>query len=383
MCKVVLVYGETYLKYDFGPTHPLRPERYRLTVELIKALDLVKHGIIELQQPRQATDDELSLVHNRDYIDFVKAASLTGYGYLDYGDTPAFKGVYEVSAYKVGGSLVAADLVMTGKCDHAFNIGGGLHHAASGRAAGFCVFNDVAITAKYLLEKYKVKRLLIVDFDAHHGDGTQEVLYNEPRALKIDLHESGRYLYPGKGFVDEMGEGDAKGFMVNVPLPPDTFNDAYLKAFDEVVVPLFKNFKPEVVIQQTGVDTHYTDILTHMALTSKGYRSYLKAMHSLVHEVGAKYVMLGGGGYSLSAVSRVWTIATSIVAGREIPVNLELPDGWKKLYQSITYAELPSIIDDEKEPELSEARKERVMREVEESIAEVKSKIFPLHGLSP
>ena len=362
-CKTAFLYDDDYLGYDFGPAHPLRPKRYKDTFELLQKLgvfdETVKH-----YRPSRATEEDLMLVHSPEYIQRVKKQCETGTGYLDYGDTPARRGVYEASCAKVGGSILGADLIMRGDVNHAFNVGGGLHHATRDSAAGFCVFNDVAIAARHLQKRQGLKRIAIVDVDGHHGDGTQRTFYREP-ILTISLHRyGGGFLgrfYPGTGAVDEIGEGDGTGYSVNVPLPMGTFDEAYLEAFNEIVPPLIEKYRPEILLNQFGVDTHYQDPLVGLALTTKSYVEISSTLHRLAHRIsGGRYLIFGGGGYEPSNVSRCWALMFINVAEVK-PKDEEL---YRGLFDKDTRAQNPEIL-----------------RRVRETIKDVKKTIFPLHGL--
>jgi len=371
--KMGIVYSDVYLKYDFGRGHPLNPYRLKLFFDLLKCYGLLEK--VEHVEPRMASEEELLLVHNREYIERVKRLSEKGHGMLDFGDTPAFKGMFEASCYLVGGTLVAVDMVMSGRCLHAFNPGGGLHHADRNRGAGFCVFNDIAVAVRYLLDKLNVKKVMVLDIDVHHGDGTQWILYSESRALKVDFHESGFYLYPGTGFVDEVGGGEGYGFMVNVPLPPRTHDDAYLYAFKEIVPVLAEEFKPDVIIHQCGVDTHFEDPLAHLALTTRAYAEIAEIMHDIAHKVtGGKYIMVGGGGYEVATVARAWTIMVSKVLGVEL--QNELPQEWIVEFKNLMGYDPPKTLYDTTKPLISEGVWRSIMADVEHVVKEVKRR-FP------
>jgi len=361
--KTAFLYHDDYLGYDFGPVHPLKPKRYKDTFELLQKLgvfdETVKH-----YRPSRATEEDLMLVHSQEYIHRVKRQCETGTGYLDYGDTPARRGVYEASCAKVGGSILGADLIMHGDVNHAFNVGGGLHHATRDSAAGFCVFNDVAIAARHLQRRHGLKRIAIVDVDGHHGDGTQRIFYKEP-ILTISLHRYGGGIlgrfYPGTGTVDELGEGEGKGYSVNVPLPMGTSDEAYLEAFNEIVPPLIEKYDPEILLNQFGVDTHYQDPLVGLALTTKSYVEVSSALHRLAHRFSSdRYLIFGGGGYEPSNVSRCWALMFITVAGVR-PKNEEM---YEELLDREIQADSPEIL-----------------RKVRGTIKEVKDTIFPLQGL--
>jgi acetoin utilization protein AcuC len=360
--KSAFLYHEDYLKYNFGPVHPLKPQRYKDTFELLQKLGVfdeqVKH-----YKPDRATEDDLQLVHSPEYIRMVKSKCATGTGYLDYGDTPARRGVYEASCAKVGGSILGADLVM-GEVNHAFNVGGGLHHARRNSAAGFCVFNDVAIAARHLQQRHGVKKIAIVDVDGHHGDGTQQIFYKEP-ILTISLHRYGGGLfgrfYPGTGTVDEIGEGDGRGYSVNVPLPVGTFDDAYLEAFNALVPPLIEQYKPDVLLNQFGVDTHYQDPLVGLSLTTKSYVGVSSVLHDLAHKVsGGRLLVFGGGGYEPRNVSRCWAVMFLTLAG----VTPKDDAMYKGLFDKDV-----------------KAKDAKILAEVRQTIRNVKETIFPLHNL--
>ncbi len=360
--KSAFLYHDDYLGYNFGPVHPLKPQRYKDTFELLQTLGVfdeqVKH-----YKPYRATEDDLELVHSPEYIGMVKSKCATGTGYLDYGDTPARRGVYEASCAKVGGSILGADLVM-GEVDHAFNVGGGLHHARRNSAAGFCVFNDVAIAARHLQQRHGVKRIAIVDVDGHHGDGTQQIFYKEP-ILTISLHRYGGGLfgrfYPGTGRVAEIGEGDGRGYSVNVPLPVGTFDDAYLEAFNELVPPLIEQYKPDVLLNQFGVDTHYQDPLVGLSLTTKSYVVVSSLLHDLAHKVShGRLLVFGGGGYEPRNVSRCWAVMFVTMAG-VTPKD-------EAMYEDLFDGDI-------------EAEDSKILAEVRQTIRNVKETIFPLHNL--
>jgi acetoin utilization protein AcuC len=374
------VYSEDYMKYDFGPTHPLRPIRLKLTYDLLRETKVLSDPSIETYLPRQATENELLMVHTKEYIDEVKSFSKTGVGYLDSGDTPAFKGIHEATSLAVGGSIVAADLVIKGKVLHVFNPAGGLHHAGVSHAAGFCVYNDIGVAVRHLQREYGVKKIAIVDLDVHHGDGTQEIFNKERNVLTIDIHETGRFLYPGGGFPSESGEGEAKGSKVNVPLPPLTGNDCYLRAFDELVPPLLRAFRPEVIVNQFGVDTHFDDPLAHLRLTIEAYSTLASRLHSLAHELcGGKLIVLGGGGYKPENVARAWTVMVSTL--NDINLSNEIPKEWIEFCRQNLKTEPPKTFSDEHENFINKIEREHITNELDEVIREIKNRIFPIYSI--
>jgi acetoin utilization protein AcuC len=352
--RVHLVYSPEFLSYDHGPQHPLRPVRVRLTRELISAYGLIDGDGVEEVPTRVASDEELRLVHTERYLDAVRRAGngepgewwRFGFG---PGDNPIFPQMHEASARVAGASLVAAEAVVSGRAEHSFNPAGGLHHAMPERASGFCVYDDPAIAIAWMLEN-GVERVAYVDVDVHHGDGPQAIFYEDPRVLTISLHESGRYLFPGTGFVDERGEGEAEGTKVNVPLPPYTSDDSWLEAFREVVPPIVRRFGPQVLVTQLGCDTHHTDPLAHLGLTTRGYREAAKILHELAHQAaGGRWVATGGGGYQWArVVPRAWTIYFAEMAAREIPD--ELPESWRTLASGEAGGRLPDRLSEDPPP---------------------------------
>ena len=257
-------------------------------------------------------------------------------------------------------------MVMSGKLSHSFNPSGGLHHAHPERASGFCIFNDPAVVIAHLKSKYHVKRLLYLDIDAHHGDGVMYGYYEDPSVLDIDFHESGRFLFPGTGFPDETGEAEAKGLKFNIPLLPGTGDEAYLAAFRELVPALVKNYRPEIILVQCGADGHLDDRLAHLRLTTYVYSEVVGEMHRLAHELcNGRFLLFGGGGYTLANVPRVWTVAFAKLAGVEL--SGEIPSDWSKEFRSETEDDPPTSIYD-----LSTKDNEQTMSEVQRILAELR-----------
>ena len=343
--KTILLYSEKFLDYNLGPFHPLRPVRVKLTHDLIQTKGLLSENSSKATLPRVASEEEILLFHEPNYVRLVQMYSDRGSGLLDAGDTPAFKGCYEATSLVVGASLEACDQIMTGKFAHAFNPSGGLHHAHPERASGFCIFNDPAISINYLRKKYDVKRLVYLDIDAHHGDGVMYGFYNDPALLDIDFHESGKYLFPGTGFPDETGGSEAKGLKLNVPLLPGTGDEAYLRAFHKLVPNIVRKFRPEIILVQCGADGHANDRLAHLRLTTNMYVEVVSEMHNLAHEIcEGRFLLFGGGGYTLANVPRVWTLAFATLAG--IKLDNEIPEEWAREFHKLTEEDAPNELHD-------------------------------------
>ena len=348
----------------------------KLTRELIAAYGMLDGGSVEELAPPVATDDELRLVHTRAYIDAVRRAGAGEpgewwrYGFGP-GDNPIFPDMHEASARVAGGSILAARVLVEGRFDHAFNPAGGLHHAMPDRASGFCVYDDPALAIAWLLE-HGVERVAYVDVDVHHGDGPQAVFYGDSRVLTISLHESGRYLFPGTGFTDERGAGEAEGTKVNVPLPPYTSDGAWRAAFREVVPPLVEGWKPDVLVTQLGCDTHHTDPLAHLALSTTAYRETATDFHELAHRAaGGRWLATGGGGYQWArVVPRAWTIYFAEMAERRVPD--EIPSSWLELARGESSAPVPDRLSEE-----GPDRRPDVTAEVERVLAAVRASSLP------
>jgi acetoin utilization protein AcuC len=301
-CRACLVYDESLISYDFGPTHPMNPIRVGLTVDLAGRLGVLDR--LPLVPAPDATDDEVATVHSPALIEAVMAAGSDGgranpeFG-LGSDDNPIFPHMHEAARHVVGASIEAARQVWTGAVDHAANIAGGLHHAMPDRTSGFCVYNDVAVAIRWLLDN-GAEKVAYVDVDVHHGDGVEQIFYDDPRVLTVSLHETGQMLFPGTGFPADSGGPDATGSAANVALPPGTADAGWLRAFHAVVPPLVREFAPDVLVTQQGCDSHRDDPLAHLALSVDGQRASYLALHDLAHEAaGGRWVAFGGGGYAV------------------------------------------------------------------------------------
>ncbi len=322
MPKTAFVYSDAYLNYDYGPTHPLRIIRLKLTYDLINAYSLLTLPSVQSISTTEAKEKDLSTFHGEEYLSILKHANsgrLAGNAYclgLGPGDNPIFPGVYDFSLLVTGATLQAIDFVADGKGAVAFNIAGGLHHAMKSRASGFCYINDPVIGITRLLSRGK--RVAYIDIDAHHGDGVQQAFYETNQVLTISLHETGHTLFPGTGFEYEIGKGEGEGYAVNLPFPHETDDDVYVWAFEEVVPELIHAFRPDIVVSQLGVDTFYDDPLTNLHLSIFGYEKVVKK----IKELAPRWVALGGGGYNISNVARAWTLAWAVMNGVELQEDL-------------------------------------------------------------
>ncbi len=320
--SLAIVYSPQMKNYDFGPGHPFRGDRYDNFMRLLKE----KVSDFEVVEPRYASDEEILLVHDKGYIDFLESASriwLPSSRFLS-PDTPLQPGIGRAARLIAGSSLTAGELVWEGKFTCAIGVGGGMHHARRNYGAGFCIYNDVAICTKNLMQKYGLERILILDTDAHAGDGTSEIFYQDPRVLFIDLHQDPRTLYPGTGFSYEIGDGNGKGYTVNVPLPPGASDKAYEYVLDEIFTPLAEGFNPEIIIRNGGSDPHFADELTNLGLTLNGLRMIGRKVRETADKVcHGKVVDLPGSGYNPRVLPYGWL---SLVCGvAKINIELEEP----------------------------------------------------------
>ncbi|WP_036325293.1 acetoin utilization protein AcuC [Microbispora sp. ATCC PTA-5024] len=381
---VRVVWDDRLVSYDFGPGHPLAPVRVELTMELARDLGVLDGADVIGCAP--ATDDELALVHSRDYIASVKEVSRTGRPDLRHGlgteDNPAFAGVHEASALVAGATLAAARAVWSGEAEHAVNVAGGLHHAMPAAASGFCVYNDPAVAIAWLLSQ-GASRVAYVDVDVHHGDGVQAMFLDDPRVLTISLHESPRTLFPGTGFPHETG---AEGTAVNVALPAGCGDTGWLRAFHAVVPPLLRHFAPEVLVTQQGCDSHALDPLAHLMLSLDGQRTAYAALHRLAHETaGGRWIAVGGGGYELvRVVPRAWTHLIAEALGRPVDPATPTPASWRALVEGRTRDVPPLTMTDGRDPQWRDISEGYDPADaVDRAVIATRNAVFPFHGLDP
>ncbi len=337
--------------YDHGPLHPLRPQRFLLTWSLIRTLGLDALPNVVRQRSEPADDATIELVHDAAFVEATRRAGhgedgdwrRFGYG---PGDNPIFDRMHEAASTVVGASISAARAVWTGQVEHAFNATGGLHHAMPDHASGFCVYDDPAVAIAWLLE-HGAERVAYVDVDVHHGDGPQFIFYDDPRVLTISIHEFAPWFFPGTGDVTERGGPHAEGTAINVPLAPDTTEGAWLEVFRAVVPVAVRRFAPDVLVTQLGCDTHVTDPLADLRLTTRAYRETAKELHALAHETaGGRWVATGGGGYQWArVVPRAWSLYFAEMAEADVPD--ELPLSWVEEASGMSGSPVPLTFSEE------------------------------------
>ena len=335
--SIVIVHGPALNSYDFSEEHPLQPSRHDLTMSLLRALGWLDTPSVTVEQPQEATLSELMTAHTLPFIQAVQnaqdmvrgrrpPADMRLYG-LGTEDNPLFEGIHDASALLAGASLQAMEAILKNRAVHAYSPAGGMHHAMRARGAGFCIYNDIAVAIAAAVEAGK--RVAYVDFDAHHGDGVQAIFYDDPRVLTVSIHESGRFLFPGTGEADEVGAGDGKGACLNIPLLPDAGDEHILAAYDRLIAPAVRAYQPDILVTQTGCDTHHADPLTDLAASMALYPALAGRLHDLAHEVcGGRWLIVGGGGYDPADVTpRAWAAFFGTVLGKQTK-GVALPAAW-------------------------------------------------------
>ena len=375
-------------RYDFGPSHPMNPLRLDLTMRLAESLGVLDR--VEMVAPSPATAAELELVHTPSFIEAVKQCSnADSPGDIAHGigtpDVPTFTDMHEVSALITGATIGAARAVWRGEAAHAFNPAGGLHHAMPDAAAGFCVYNDVAVGIAALLDA-GAERIAYVDVDVHHGDGVQAAFWDDPRVLTVSIHEDPRTLYPGTGRPSEVGGPPAAGYAVNLALPTRTEDNGWLRALHSVVPHLLRAFDPQVLVTQHGCDTHYLDPLAHFALSVDGQRMAAEALHAWAHTYAeGRWVATGGGGYAVvDVVPRIWTLVMAEVGGYPVVAETPVPEEWSEYVERRTGKRPPLTMSDGGQPRVTDwSTGYDPADPLDQAILATRRAVFGYHGLDP
>lgn len=389
-----VVWDPALLEYRFNATHPMDPARLELTERLCRAWGIFDDPLITQMSPDIAEDEALLAVHGAGYLDAVKIAAGQGHSSAEHGlgteDTPVFPELHVAAARIAGGTLQCAEALIEGSAVHAANFAGGMHHAHRARAGGFCVYNDAALAIRRLLEpgsgRAGARRVVYIDLDAHHGDGTQSIFYDDPRVMTISVHQSGVSLYPGTGFPNETGGEGAEGTAVNIALPEGTGDSGWLRAFHAVIPQLVRAFDPEAVVSQHGCDSHATDPLSDLRLSIDAQRQAALDIGQLAEEVcESRWVATGGGGYDvLRVVPRAWTHLIAVAADDPIPLSASVPGAWREYVQSTYGVAAPEWMGDDAELwwrswELGYDPSDAVDR----AVMQTRKELFPLYGLDP
>ncbi|BDC36604.1 MAG: histone deacetylase [Candidatus Methanoliparum thermophilum] len=343
--KTGIVYHDYYLKHEQGPTHPERRERLEYTIDQLREEGILEDPKIEIINPRRATLEEILSVHTTRYIERLKSMSEKG-GIIDL-DTSVPVGSYDSAIWSAGGALTAAEKVFNGSVKNSFAlIRPPGHHAKPDNGAGFCYLNNMAIMIKNMIKRRTIKRAAILDWDAHHGDGTQAIFYDDPNVLYISIHQDGRTLYPGSGFIDEIGVGEGKGYNICIPVLPGASDDVYRLALDEIYIPLVEEFRPDFIAISAGQDNHFTDPLTNLALTSRGYAEMMKDAVILSDKLcKGRLVALLEGGYGVEGGLPYVNLGI-IAAMADIDItNIREP----KIYEEVLRRRRRDVLDSAKE----------------------------------
>ena len=314
-----------------------RPLRRQLGIDLIRAYGLLDRDDVHHLEPEPATVADVERIHAPAYVGAVRRYSAQPelaatweagqWGLSPGGDTPARAGMHEAALGVCGASLTAADLIARGDATTIYcPAPAGLHHALANRASGFCVYNDCALAIRALLDS-GLERVAYVDVDAHHGDGVQWLFYDDPRVLTVSVHESGKYLFPGTGGMEERGSGAGIGTSINVPLPPFTGTIPFVRAVEQVVVPAVTRFRPDALVVHLGADIHHADPLAHLCVDLEALPRIYRLLHDLARDVtGGRYIVLAGGGYNIDLLARVWALQMDELVGAGLPDAL--PADW-------------------------------------------------------
>ena len=325
MRRVLILRNNELFKHNFGYWHPLRSERMSIYFKLLEEKSITSLANVEvLETSLTVNDEDILVVHDESLLNLIKSLSIRG-GVLD-SDTPVPPGTYDRARIQAGGLIEGALKVLDGEYDIATQcVAFGGHHATRrhlGFSFGFCYFNQEAILIKYLQRRRHLERILILDCDAHHGNGIQEIFYNDPTVLYISLHQDPHTLYPGTGFIHEVGEGKGRGYNVNIPLPPGTSDESYIKALNEILKPIAFQFKPNMILWIFGADTYFADPLTGLNLTMNGY----SIITDIIMDIGDKLcngrlIVEFGGGYDIQSTPLAFYLVTAKLAGLSIKVN--------------------------------------------------------------
>jgi acetoin utilization protein AcuC len=354
--------------YDLGTDHPLAPVNRELAIDLIRMYGMLDRPDVTVLAPGTCDEDFIARVHTPAYMAQVRRYSAQPalahafeagmWGLAAGGDTPAFAGMHEAAVAVCGASVTAAMEVWEQRATRVFSAAGGLHHAFANKANGFCIYNDAAVAIQALLEA-GAERVAYVDVDVHHGDGTQFIFYDDPRVLTCSVHESGRYLFPGTGALDERGVGKGAGTSVNIPLPAYAGDGPYMRAIEDVIVPMVRDFEPDIIVTQDGVDPHHQDPLAHLQVRMATFPRLWRVLHDMADEVtDGRWIALGGGGYNVDVLPRAWALLFAEMTGAALPDAI--PADWLALARALTGRDdLTAHLMDDPEPEVDEAERTR------------------------
>jgi len=378
MRRAAFIHSQEIEKYSYPEDSPFRTERAGRTRQVLHTMGLLSGEGIREVPPAPADRRTLKKFHTARYLHALKQAEAGRWDLealrmgIGTTDCPIFRGMYDYAALATGATLVGAELILSGETDVAFNPSGGYHHAFPEKAAGFCYINDNALACTILAEAGK--RVLYLDVDVHCGDGVAYAFYGRSDVMTISLHENPKTLFPGTGFEDEIGEGEGRGFCVNLPLPVGTFDQAYLYAFESIAVPLIRAYNPDVIVFELGVDALAGDPLAHLYLTNNTYVEIIRHLLRFDKPILAT----GGGGYHVANTVRAWALAWTIFSDQDIAHGMDAGIGGVMLESTDWQGGLR-----DRELPVTNAQREMVLPALEASVETIKAKVFPIHGLKP
>lgn len=376
MRKAVFIYSREIEKHPYPPDHPFNISRAKKTREIVNSLGILSGDGRNEMPPAPADRIVLKKFHSARYLHALQTASKARWDAealdmgLGTGDCPVFRGLYEYATLASGATLTGAKLILSGDAEVAFNPSGGFHHAGPERASGFCYINDVALACIILAEAGK--RVLYLDVDVHHGDGVAYAFYDRSDVMTISLHQNPRTLFPGTGFEDEIGTGQGQGYCVNVPLPVGTYDEAYIKAFTTIAVPLIAAYNPDAIVCQLGADALAGDPLAHLCLSNNAYVDVIERVLSFNKPILAT----GGGGYNVDNTARAWALGWSVLSGADRAQDRDRAVDGIMLGSTNWQNRLR-----DKAPPISSQQRNAVMPAVQAIIEALKAKVFPIHGL--
>ncbi|MEG8178675.1 acetoin utilization protein AcuC [Nocardia terpenica] len=399
-----VVWTDRFLDYTWTPEHPMKPARLRLTMELARGLGLLEG--VDTEAPGPAGEADLLRVHTPAYVEAVRRAvppppgtalPLAAPFGLGTTDDPIFPRMHEAASVLVGGTLAAAEAIAAGRTRRAVSIAGGMHHAMPESAAGFCVYNDVAVAISWLLD-HGFDRIAYVDVDVHHGDGVQRAFYGDPRVLTVSLHQHPATLWPNTGWPEETGAGKAEGTALNLTMLPGTRDAQWLRGFHAIVPGALAAFRPQLLVSQCGVDTHREDPLADLELSVDGQRAAFLAMRELADRYAeGRWLAVGGGGYGVvRVVPRAWTHLLAAALDREIDPATAVPADWAERARAYAPSvEPPRTMGDGVDPafdrwdgpggtrETGDERTDRAQRALDTAVLATRRATFGLLGLDP
>ncbi len=367
MCQ--LIYHPDYKKYDLGQDHPFDPRRIEMVLDLLNELGQLGHII----KPELLIPQDLLEIHDPEYVNAIESVSegKTISNIEDFGlgtlDNPIVPGMAEGARLQTGGTVLGAQLLIQNKANKVLQLGGGFHHARKSMAEGFCLYNDLALAIRKMTNAGW--HVVYLDLDVHHGDGVQEIFYSDENVMTISFHESGEYLFPGTGWIYELGKGMGRSLKLNLPLEPFTEGDSYLEVFNGVVPSALTWFKPDALVVQAGADAHYSDPLADLMLTTHDFENIYRRVIELTNKMcNGRVLFTFGGGYSLNATPRIWTILYLLLMNLEIPI--ELPEKWRKRWENKIDKKLPILLHDPspayepipRKPEIEKHNRELIQR---------------------